>query len=95
MGIFHGIYVFSNVFNVLNYLESQSSTEESERLNRIGAQVKRGFEILESHDSKLSKEAKEVFHVTKTRFLNVYENTDYNLRLKHYNYILNEERLKN
>jgi hypothetical protein len=95
MGIFHGIYVFSNVFNVLYYLESQSSTEESERINRIGAQVKRGLEILERHESKLSKRAKEVFHLTKTRFLNVYENTDYDLRLKHYNSILKEERLKN
>ncbi len=95
MGIFHGIYVFSNVYNVLNYLGSQSSTEESERINRIGAQVKRGIEIMESHDSKLSKEANEVFHLIKTRFLKVYENTDYDLRIKHYNNILKEERLKN
>lgn len=95
MGIFHGIYVFSNVFNVLYFLESQFSAEESERINRIGAQVKRGLEILESHDSKLSKEAEEVFHLTKARFMNIYENTDYDLRIKHYNNILKEERLKN
>ena len=95
MGIFHGIYVFSNVYNVLNYLGSQSSTEESERINRIGAQVNRGIEIMESHGSKLSKEANEVFHLIKTRFLNVYEKTDYDLRLKHYSSILKEERLKN
>ena len=95
MGIFHGIYVFSNVFNVLNYLESQSSTEESERLNRIGAQVKRGIEIMESHKSRLSKEAHEVFYKIKKTFLNVYENTNNDLRLKHYDDILKEEHIKN
>ena len=95
MGIFHGIYVFSNVFNVLNYLESQCCKEESDRINRIGAQVKRGVEILESHESRLSKEANKILHQIKKQFLNVYENTDKDLRLKNYDCILKEEYLKN
>ncbi len=95
MGIYHGIYVFSNVFNVLNYLENQFTIEESNRINRIGAQVKRGIEIMESHESRLSKEAYEVFYKIKKMFLNVYENTNNDLRLKHYDDILKEEYIKN
>jgi hypothetical protein len=94
MGIFHGIYVFSNVFNVLNFLEKQHSKEESDRLNRIGAQVKRGIEIIETHESRLSKEAIEIFYLIKNRFLEVYENSDNDLRLKYYDAILKEEFMK-
>jgi hypothetical protein len=95
MGIYHGIYVFSNVFNVLNYLENQSSKEESNRINRIGAQVKRGIEIMEIHESRLSKEANEVFYQIKKSFLNVYDNTNIDLRIKHYDDILKQEYIKN
>lgn len=94
MGIYHGIYVFSNVFNVLNYLKNQCSKEELNRINRIGSQVKRGIEIMESHESRLSKEAYEVFYQIKKTFLNVYENTNNDLRLKHYDDILKEEYIK-
>jgi len=95
MGIYHGIYVFSNVFNVLNYFGNQCSKEELNRINRIGAQVKRGIEIMESHESRLSKEAHEVFYKIKKTFLNVYENTNNDLRLMHYDDILKEEHIKN
>jgi hypothetical protein len=95
MGIYHGIYVFSNVYNVLSYLENHCSKEELNRINRIGAQVKRGIEIMESHESRLSKEAYEVFYQIKKTFLNVYENTNNDLRLKHYDDILKEEYKKN
>jgi hypothetical protein len=95
MGIFHGIYVFSNVFNVLNYLDSQCSEEESDRINRIGAQVKRGIEILESHELRLSKEANEILHLIKKRFLTLYKKTNIEIRLKNYDSILKEEYLKN
>jgi hypothetical protein len=94
MGIFHGIYVFSNVFIVLNYLNNQCGEEELERLYRIGAQVKRGLETIESQESRLSKEAKDVFYQIKNRFLKVYEKTENGLRLKHFDAILKEEYLK-
>jgi hypothetical protein len=94
MGIFHGIYVFSNIFNVLNYLEEQYSKEETERLNRIGAQITRGIEIIESQKSRLSKYALEVFKEIKETFLFTYTKTDNDIRLKHYNIILKEESLK-
>jgi len=95
MGIFHGIYVFSNVFNVLNILENNYNNGASDRINRIGAQVKRGIEIIENYESRLSSEAYEVFNQIKKGFLNVYEKTDIDLRLKNYDSILKEEYQKN
>jgi hypothetical protein len=75
-------------------LNIQCGKEELERLYRIGAQVKRGLETIESQESKLSKEAKDVFYQIKNRFLKVYEKTENNLRLKHFDAILKEEYLK-
>ena len=94
MGIFHGLYVFSNVFYVLNYLENNSSHEDSERIQRIGAQVKRGIEIMESHKSKLSEEARDLFNQIILRFSESYEKYK-DKSNKHYKIILKEEALKN
>lgn len=94
MGIYHGIYVFSNVYILLKYLESISKCDNVERIYRVGAQVKRGIEILENNLTKMSKDAKELFFQIKSKFLFTYDSTSKILRTNYYNAIIEEEVLK-
>lgn len=93
MGIFHGIYVFSNVYIILNYINN-FYPENINRTNYIGAQVQRGFEILEENINELSENATSLLNNTKSVFEKIYLQTKEDKRIEFYNRIRNEELTK-
>jgi hypothetical protein len=93
MGIFHGVYVFSNVFAVLQFLSIRAG-ESYERVNYIGAQVSRGIEIIQEHKSKLSPLALKLFEDVKIVFNEVYLRSDLSIRNFYYEGVLHEEKNK-
>ena len=90
MGIFHGIYVFSNVYIILNYL-NDLYPENNNRTNYIGAQVQRGIEILKENKNELSENATSLLNNTKSVFEKIYSQTTEKNRLEFYERVRNEE----
>lgn len=95
MGIFHGIYVFTNVFIILQYLKAFQNKSYNSRLYFIAAQVRRGIEILDFNLNKMSATAKDLFFQIQAVFDNAYESLPLNERTRYYNQVLNEEQSKN
>ena len=93
MGLFHGIYVFSNVYIILNFL-NETGTSDYKRMHYVGAQVKRGIEIMELNQKQLSTNALQLLEGIITVFQNIYLKTPEEVRQKFYEIILNEESLK-
>ena len=105
MGIYHGIYVFSNVFIVLNYIDDFSITwpyrrgsiqhfNNVNRINYLGAQVKRGIEIMELNKKHLSPNALDLLSDIIPIFERVYLKTPEQVRDNFYQTILKEESSK-
>ena len=90
MGIFHGIYVFSNVYIILNCL-NDFYPENNNRTNYIGAQVQRGIEILEENKNELSENATSLLNNIKSVFEKIYSQTTEKNRLEFYERVRNEE----
>ena len=105
MGIYHGIYVFTNVFITLNYIDNFSVTwpyrrgsfqhfKNTNRINYLGAQVKRGIEIMELNKKYLSPNALKLLSDIIPIFESVYLKTSEELRINFYQKILKEESSK-
>ena len=90
MGIYHGIYVFSNVFIVLQYLNNLYQ-KDCDRLNYVGAQVKRGIEIMELNKKYLSPNALKLLSDIITIFERAYVKTHQEVRHDFYQKIMKEE----
>jgi hypothetical protein len=93
MGIYHGIYVFSNVFIVLQYLNNIFQSD-CDRLHYVGAQVKRGIEIMELNKKYLSQNALELLSHIIPVFEKIYLKTPEEVRYNFYQTILKEESSK-
>jgi hypothetical protein len=90
MGIYHGIYVFSNVFIVLQYLNNLYQ-KDCDRLNYVGAQVKRGIEIMELNKKYLSPNALKLLSDIIPIFERAYVKTHQEVRHDFYQKIMKEE----
>jgi hypothetical protein len=90
MGIYHGIYVFSNVFIVLQYLNDLYQ-KDCDRLNHVGAQVKRGIEIMELNKKYLSPNALKLLSDIIPIFERAYVKTHQEVRHDFYQKIMKEE----
>jgi len=90
MGIYHGIYVFSNVFIVLQYLNNLYQ-KDCDRLNYVGAQVKRGIEIMELNKKYLSPNALKLLSDIIPIFERAYVKTHQEIRHDFYQKIMKEE----
>jgi hypothetical protein len=93
MGIYHGIYVFANVFIVLQYL-SHLYQKDSDRLHYVGAQVKRGMEILDLNNKYLSPNALKLLLDIIPIFESAYVKTPQEVRHNFYQKIMKEESSK-
>jgi hypothetical protein len=93
MGIYHGIYVFANVFIVLQYL-SNLYQKDSDRLHYVGAQVKRGIEILDLNNKYLSPNALKLLLDIIPIFESAYVKTPQEVRHNFYQKIMKEESSK-
>ena len=93
MGLYHGIYVFSNVFIVLQYLNNLYQ-KDCDRLNYVGAQVKRGIEIMELNKKYLSPNALKLLSDIIPIFERAYVKTPQEVRHNFYQKIMKEESFK-
>jgi hypothetical protein len=94
MGLYHGIYVFSNVFIVLQYLDEFYNEADKNRMHYVAAQVRRGIEIMELNADKMSSGAQELLSEIKSVFQKAYQKTPELEQQKYYTIILNEEKSK-
>ncbi|MBM3453710.1 MAG: hypothetical protein FJX80_01030 [Bacteroidetes bacterium] len=90
MGIYHGIYVFANVFIVLQYLNNLYQ-KDCDRLHYVGAQVKRGIEIIELNKKYLSPNALKLLSDIIQIFERAYIKTPQEVRHNFYQKIMKEE----
>jgi len=90
MGIYHGIYVFANVFIVLQYLNNLYQ-KDCNRLHYVGAQVKRGIEIIELNYKYLSPNALNLLSDIIPVFESAYLKSPKEVRHDYYQKILKEE----
>lgn len=93
MGIYHGIYVFTNVFIVLKYLNNLY-LKDCNRLHYVGAQVKRGIEIIELNKKYLSPNALKLLLNIIPTFERAYIKTPQEVRHNFYHKIMKEETTK-
>ena len=93
MGIYHGIYVFANVFIVLQHLNNLYQ-KDCDRLNYVGAQVIRGIEIMELNKKYLSPNAIKLLSDIILIFQRAYIKTPQEVRHNFYQKIMKEESTK-
>ena len=93
MGIYHGIYVFANVFIVLQYLNNLYQ-KDCDRVHYVGAQVKRGIEIMELNKKYLSPNALKLLLDMIPIFERAYVKTPQEVRHNFYQKIMKEESSK-
>lgn len=94
MGLYHGIYVFSNVFIILQYLDEFHEEADKNRIYYVAAQVKRGIEIMEFNCEKMSLGAQELLVETKSFFQKAYQKIPKAEQEKFYALVLKEEKSK-
>lgn len=73
MGLYHGVYVFTNVLVALLEWCKLENASADQRIHLIAGQVKRGIELLERAQNRFSSEAVELYLATKECYAEVSE----------------------